>query len=82
MINLDTYKIPGIFNLIKEKGEITDEEMLRTFNLGIGLTVVTDLNHVETIINHIRSSGFESFIIGKIMSGNGNVVTQGKLKFD
>jgi phosphoribosylformylglycinamidine cyclo-ligase len=35
-----SWQVPGIFSLIQERGDIADEEMVRTFNLGIGLTAV------------------------------------------
>lgn len=35
-----SWQVPGIFSLIQQRGDIPDEEMVRTFNLGIGLTVV------------------------------------------
>jgi phosphoribosylformylglycinamidine cyclo-ligase len=35
------WHVPRIFSLIQERGDIADEEMVRTFNLGIGLTAVT-----------------------------------------
>lgn len=44
-IDASTYKIPSIFNQIKELGNVDEREMLRTFNLGIGLTLVVKPNY-------------------------------------
>jgi phosphoribosylformylglycinamidine cyclo-ligase len=39
-VETGSWPVPRIFSLIQERGDIADEEMVRTFNLGIGLTVV------------------------------------------
>jgi len=39
-IETGSWRVPWIFSLIQERGDIADDEMVRTFNLGIGLTVV------------------------------------------
>jgi phosphoribosylformylglycinamidine cyclo-ligase len=39
-IDTGSWRVPRIFSLIQERGDIADEEMVRTFNLGIGLTAV------------------------------------------
>ena len=61
-INKDAWKRPTIFDLIQEKGGISDYEMLRTFNCGIGLVVVSE----EDVTGGI--------LIGKIIKGNKEVI--------
>jgi phosphoribosylformylglycinamidine cyclo-ligase len=39
-VETGSWHVPRIFSLIQERGDIADEEMVRTFNLGIGLTAV------------------------------------------
>jgi phosphoribosylformylglycinamidine cyclo-ligase len=39
-VETGAWPVPPIFSLIQERGDIADEEMVRTFNLGIGMTVV------------------------------------------
>lgn len=56
-----SWKIPAIFELIKEKGNISELEMMRTFNYGIGLVLIT-----EDIIK-------EAVLIGEIIKGNQEV---------
>ena len=61
-INKAAWKRPAIFDLIQEKGGISDYEMLRTFNCGIGLVVVSE----EDVTGGI--------LIGKIIKGNKEVI--------
>ena len=39
-VETGSWHVPRIFSLIQERGDISDEEMVRTFNLGVGLTAV------------------------------------------
>ena len=45
--------MPRIFSLLQEAGDIPDAEMVRTFNLGIGLTAVVRPEHVETALGAV-----------------------------
>jgi phosphoribosylformylglycinamidine cyclo-ligase len=45
-----SWHVPRIFSLIQERGDIADEEMVRTFNLGIGLTAVVHPEHAEAAL--------------------------------
>ena len=50
-----SWHVPRIFSLIQERGDIADEEMVRTFNLGIGLTAVVRESLVEAAIAALPS---------------------------
>jgi phosphoribosylformylglycinamidine cyclo-ligase len=49
-VELGSWQIPIIFSLIQQRGDIPDEEMVRTFNLGIGLTIVVRPELVEAAL--------------------------------
>ena len=48
-----SWRVPRIFSLIQERGDIADAEMVRTFNLGIGLTVVVRPQHVDVALRAV-----------------------------
>jgi phosphoribosylformylglycinamidine cyclo-ligase len=81
LIDLSKYQILPIFKFIKEKGNIDDAEMLRTFNLGVGLVIVCNPDNSQKIIGHIKKYEVNSYIIGKIVSGNKSVKTQDYIKW-
>lgn len=81
LINLEAYQILPIFDYIKKKGGIEDDEMLRTFNMGIGLVMVIDKNNVQNILKQVRDSGVNCYKIGKIINGNKKVQTNGMIKW-
>jgi phosphoribosylformylglycinamidine cyclo-ligase len=68
VINRGTWKIPPVFPLLQRLGEISDEEMYRTFNMGIGLVVVINENNVSDILHHFKAVGEEVHVIGEIVA--------------
>ncbi len=57
---------PPVFNFLAKEGNIPREEMYRTFNMGIGLLVAVDEEHVDDIIHLFKAHGEEAFLIGEI----------------
>ena len=70
VIKLGTWDIPSVFDLIKEKGEIEEQEMLRTFNMGIGLVVVAAAGQAEEVMADLSARGEASCLIGEVIKGN------------
>jgi phosphoribosylformylglycinamidine cyclo-ligase len=66
-------KLP-IFSLIQKGGEISDEEMYRTFNMGIGMVLVVPQNDVSKVINELKMMRYDSYIVGKAIKGNKQII--------
>lgn len=80
-IDLSLYETMEFFKLIKEYGSVDDAEMLRTFNLGVGIALVAKEEDAADIIAHLEAEGTHGYIIGKIVKGSGGVTTKGELKW-
>ncbi|MFU8811433.1 MAG: phosphoribosylformylglycinamidine cyclo-ligase [Balneolaceae bacterium] len=65
-IDWNSWKRPPIFSLIQETGNVPEEDMRATFNLGIGLAVVADKEAVEEIKQRAAERGEEPLLIGTI----------------
>jgi len=66
-----SWDVPQLFRLIQKGGSVSDEEMARTFNMGIGMVVVvspTDLHDVE---HSLERRSETSFVIGSVVRGSG-----------
>lgn len=74
-IDLSKYRILDIFKVIRKFGNVSDAEMLRTFNMGVGLAIVTPREFAETVKAHIIKSGADCYEIGTIGQGNKQVIT-------
>lgn len=74
VITMDTWEMPGVFGEIKKKADITEREMYRTFNMGIGMALVMspkDANGAKRMF--WDKFGIKSWIIGHIDKGPGGV---------
>ena len=59
---------PPIFRIIQEKGGIDESEMLRVFNMGIGMIVIVPKKNATEIVDHLQRLGEGARIIGHIKS--------------
>lgn len=71
-INKKSWQPQKIFELIQEAGEIAEREMYRTFNMGIGMTLVIDKNDKEKILEELEQMGEKACLIGEIKAGAGD----------
>jgi phosphoribosylformylglycinamidine cyclo-ligase len=60
---------PAVFDWLQEAGNVTDAEMLRTFNCGIGMVVVIGAEHAAATLDHFAESGIDAWQIGEIRGG-------------
>ncbi len=66
-----------IFNLIQELGNVTEKEMYRTFNMGVGFCIVAGEEEAEKIVEICRRQGTEAQVIGRVVEEKG-VAIDGK----
>ncbi len=72
-IDTTTWKPGAVFDWLAVTGNITPDEMRRTFNCGIGLCVVVSQGDVDQTIEILSNQGEVALKIGQITSGNGGV---------
>jgi phosphoribosylformylglycinamidine cyclo-ligase len=73
VIRRDAWEQPEIFREIQTRGDISDDEMARVFNLGIGMVVAVPEADVFATHDLLRSHGVDSAEIGEVVSGSGEV---------
>jgi phosphoribosylformylglycinamidine cyclo-ligase len=66
-IDWEAWELPAIFSLIKQTGNISDEEMRKAFNLGIGLIVLVNKNDVNEIKAICSAMNETLYIIGEVV---------------
>ena len=81
-IDLSLYEVLNVFKVLRKWGDVNDDEMLRTFNLGVGMALVTSKENSSVVMNHLTSQGVKCKIIGKIVKGNQKVVCKGNLTWN
>ena len=79
-INLNQIKSKKIFKWLKNQG-ISDEEMLKTFNCGVGFCLIAKKSNIKKIKKYF-SSDFKPYVIGKIISGNSKIIFNEKINWN
>ncbi len=78
-INLNQIKTPGIFKWLK-KNEISEKEMLRTFNCGVGFCLIINPKNFKKVIKYF-SRDYKPYVIGTISKGNNKVKLNGSINW-
>ena len=73
VIEKNSYEIPPIFSMMAREGNVSEEVMYNTYNMGIGMMVAVDPADVEKAMEAIRAAGDTPYVIGKITDGEKGV---------
>ncbi|MGC6175485.1 phosphoribosylformylglycinamidine cyclo-ligase [Lacrimispora sp. 38-1] len=73
-VEKNSYQVPSIFKLMEEKGEIAEEIMYNTFNMGIGMVLAVDPADQDKTMDAIRAAGETPYVIGCTKAGEKGVV--------
>jgi len=70
LIDRSAWEVPRIFTWLQRSGSIPDQDMLRTFNMGIGLIIVTGRDGAEPLIDELAArGGHNACVIGEVVPG-------------
>ncbi|MEF9991835.1 MAG: phosphoribosylformylglycinamidine cyclo-ligase, partial [Peptostreptococcaceae bacterium] len=72
-IKKDSWEKPSIFKMIESFNAIDEVELHKSFNMGIGLSIVVDAEKAEEIVNFINKSGEKAYIIGQVVDSHEGV---------
>lgn len=73
VIEKDSYEVPAIFRLLAAKGDIAEEMMYNTFNMGLGMVIAVDAKDKEKTIAAIEAAGETAYVVGHIEEGEKGV---------
>ena len=73
-LNRANWPQPAIIDWLQQAGDIDDDELLRTFNCGLGMVVVVAPEQASAVLDALNRHGEQSFIVGKIGTGSRSVV--------
>ena len=72
-LSFNAWKRPAIFDLVAEVGGTSREEMLRTFNMGLGLVLAVESNQTSAVIAALENAGESAWEIGRVIDAPGAV---------
>ena len=73
-LDSNSWETPEIFNWIQDQGKIDTNEMYRVLNCGVGMIVIVPKESLDDSIKLLNSNGEDSWLIGEIVSSDGNQV--------
>lgn len=69
VIKKGSWPVHAIFNMIQRDGKVTEDEMYKTFNMGIGFILVIKKSDAAKVMKRLKALGEEAYIIGEIAKG-------------
>lgn len=81
LLDLGKVQVLPVFKTIRLAGKVDDADMLRTFNLGVGMTLVVAPDAVDAVAGHLAEQGHRSYPIGRIVEGDRTVVYKHQLSW-
>lgn len=73
VIKKDSYEVPAIFKLMAKKGDVAEEMMYNTYNMGIGMIIAVDPSDVDKAMEAIKAAGDTPYVIGETKAGEKGV---------
>ncbi|MEA4925028.1 MAG: phosphoribosylformylglycinamidine cyclo-ligase [Syntrophomonadaceae bacterium] len=75
-IDKASWEVPPIFRMIADMGNVPEEDMFRTFNMGIGYIIAVASDQLSTLLMHMRMEGENPVVIGQVTAGTPRVVVK------
>lgn len=73
-IRKEDIRVLPIFKLIAERGNIPERDMFNTFNMGVGMSIVTDRGDADRALEILRAEGEDAYIIGEIVRSEEGII--------
>ncbi|MDD5568467.1 MAG: phosphoribosylformylglycinamidine cyclo-ligase [Candidatus Omnitrophica bacterium] len=73
IIDKHSWKVPKIFSLIQNKGNVAEREMYHTLNMGIGMVLIVAKASVNPILAKLKNQKLKSWVIGEVVKGKRQV---------
>ena len=73
VIEKNSYEVPAIFKLMAKMGDIAEEMMYNTYNMGLGMVLAVKPEDVDKAMEAIKSAGDTPYVVGKIVNGEKGV---------
>ena len=73
VVEKDGYPVPPIFDLLAKEGQIEEQMMYNTFNMGLGMVLAIDPAEKEKALEILKEAGESAYVVGKIEAGEKGV---------
>ena len=73
VVEKNSYPIPPIFTMMAREGQVEEQMMYNTYNMGLGMIVAVDPADVDKTIEAMKAAGDTAYVVGKIVDGEKGV---------
>ena len=73
VVKKDSYEVPAIFKMLAKEGNIEEQMMYNTYNMGIGMMIAVDKEDVEKTLVLLSEAGETAYVVGEIKAGEKGV---------
>ena len=77
LVDPATWDVPEVFRVIQEGGGVSDDEMFRAFNMGVGMVVISDTAGADAVMQSAAAHGVGAWTMGEVARGTGRVILNG-----
>jgi phosphoribosylformylglycinamidine cyclo-ligase len=74
VIDRQRWTRPAVFEWLQAEGNVPEDDLLRTFNCGIGMVAAVDRSRADAVLATLAAGGEQAWVIGEVTSGSGQVV--------
>lgn len=79
VVNLNSWEVPAVIRYTCKKAHLSQDEALKTFNMGLGMVLVVDSAQVESVQAALAAAGESCCVVGRVKAGTGIVRYEGEL---
>ncbi|OQX14398.1 MAG: phosphoribosylformylglycinamidine cyclo-ligase [Desulfobulbaceae bacterium A2] len=72
VIHRGSWPVPPIFTFLQERGKVSETEMHRVFNMGIGMILMIDEKQTDDMLIELAARGEKAFVIGEVVHQHGD----------
>jgi len=70
-VELGSWPVPPIFELVQRAADASEDDMLATFNMGVGMVLVVPPSEAEEVVERAADANVQSFVVGRVGGGTG-----------
>jgi len=72
-VKKDSYEVPAIFKLLQKTGDIAEEMMYNTYNMGLGMVLAVDPADADKTVAALTAAGEKAYVVGTCVAGEKGV---------
>jgi phosphoribosylformylglycinamidine cyclo-ligase len=76
VVDTSSWVVPNEFQVLQRAGGVSRDEMFRTFNMGVGMVVITDARSADAVVSSARATGVDAWLAGCVVQGSGSVILE------